>query len=220
VATLFAVEDGSSITFDGILRESWEFSGKVTDHPVEEFDFVIDNRQRNPNTLEVEAVMTRTRFYESETFGQLVASEGLFDPLSDTKSFLELYSRISLFTYTSVRLGVVENLMIEDFSFEIDKLDRIEFKISFKEIVFATSVFVDLPPIQVRRQEPVVKECVQPAKDVPVQGPTIEAQNNERKIRSVLQRLQGSGVANFTPGEAGLTQGGFLDQLVQEIFVK
>jgi hypothetical protein len=215
VATLFAVEDGSSITFDGILRESWEFSGKVTDHPVEEFDFVIDNRQRNPNTLEVGAVMTRTRFYENETFGQLVASEGLFDPLSDTKSFLELYSRISLFTYTSVRLGVVENLMIEDFSFEIDKLDRIEFKISFKEIVFATSVFVDLPPIQVRRQEPVVNECVQPANEILIYGPELPAQNNERKIRSVLSRFTSAEARGFTP--EGVVEGGFVDQLVQEI---
>jgi hypothetical protein len=205
MASLFAELDGEVLVFDGVLSENWEFSGTVVDHPVEDYAFVTDHRQRKPNTISIRAVITATPFIVE---GQQSAGANRY---RRARKFLEEYAQKSIFTYSSFRMGIVENLMIENFSFDVDNQDRIEFTIDLKEVVFGRTELVELPPIREPRAQPPVDRCPQPGQEVlftpvpfePNATPTPARQFEEQRARTLLDRLTGGFITQDVRASVG-----------------
>lgn len=202
MASLFAELDGEVLVFDGVISENWEFPGTVVDHPVEDYAFVTDHRQRKPNTISVRAVLTGTPLLNLGD-AQILDFTGLLSEgpqrYRRARKFLEEYAPKSLFAYSSVRMGVVENLMIESFSFDVDKQDRIEFSIDLKEVVFGRTELVELPPIQQPRAQPPVVCGPQPGEQIlstqeAATAPSSEIDLQERRARTALNRLTGASI--------------------------
>lgn len=199
MATLFAEDTGELLTFDGIIEESWVQSASITDHPVEDFGFVADHRQRMPDTLTVTAIVTAQPIVDENS--NLVGGNAR---LRKAKKFFDNNADRSLFSYISVRLGTVDNIMLESVTFDIDNQDRIEFVLEFKEIIYGRTEIVDLPPIRKRRQEPETDESEQPGKEA----------DDDIKIRTVLSRWRGEDIkgdiqssGNFRGFVEGLFEG-------------
>jgi hypothetical protein len=160
MATVFAETTGESFTFDGVKAESWEHSATITAHPVEDLGFVTDHRQKTPLRLSVNGVVTATPILLDN--GQIQDGR---QRLQAAKRFFDL-NQDSIFSYTSVRLGLIGSLLLESYNFEVDKESRIEFVLGFKEVIFGNTELVDLPPIRTRRLEPPVNNGDQPGEEV------------------------------------------------------
>jgi hypothetical protein len=196
VPSLIVRRTGEVLVFDGIKEEMRSFPANVTDHPTEEP--TVDNRQRLPQRLSLEGIVTATplRYEEPEgppnpNLGVLFPVDGE-DRIRAALDFLRQNDQ-ELWDYVSIRTGVVENLMIENMELESTNVREGVFELEMKEVLFGRSELVDLPPVRRPSQEPPVEEGDQEGKEV-----------EEIKTRTVLHRLTGGADDSFraTVGEA------------------
>lgn len=150
-------ETGEVFAFDTTLDEVRTISGEVLDHPVEDNTTATNHRQERPMTLTVtvrvtespmlDQVKTGEAVLEALESGSLVADVAYAGP-ERVLRVIEFINRAEnkVVDWIGPRYGTVTDLMLENVTLPIERALHVDFAISFKEVTFATSEIVDLPP--------------------------------------------------------------------------
>lgn len=166
MASLRVQNDTDIIYFEGVQSERFVHSAAVTEHPIENRQNVIDHRQQAPLRVTVEGITTahplihesgrlvRAVNPEADVFGDPIETFGNARLLQAVRFFENNEDR--LFEYVSIKLGVVSDLLIESWAYDVDNESRLVFEIELIEVRFGRSEIVDLPPIRRRPSEPNV----------------------------------------------------------------
>ena len=167
--SLIVRRTGDVLVFDGIKEEIRSFPANVTDHPTEEP--TVDNRQRLPQRLALEGLVSATPIRFEEPVGPPNPDLGILFPVDGEdriRAALDFLrqNENELWDYVSIRTGVVENLMIENMDLESTNAREGVFELELKEVIFGRSELVDLPPVRRPPQEPVTEEGDQEGDDV------------------------------------------------------
>lgn len=145
-----------SITFDEATEEELMMSANVTDYPLQaaisEFEFVQDHSQRKPNIWTVEAVVTET---------PLPGGIGSIPMRGDSRiasTYLLLDQRLeNICYYTTAKLGVIGPCLLVSASMGFNNRGMSIISLELKEIKFAHSELVQLPPAVPKRRKPPAK---------------------------------------------------------------
>lgn len=181
--TIRIQDTGETFTFDTTLTESRAFAATITDHPVDAGLNTADHRQEKPITLSVTARVTESPFPEqqintnasvaavrlaaTQTEPVIVQQPPLEGPdrIEYARDFLLRASRAGLLTWVGVKYGTVQNLMIENITFDVVRSGHLDFRLSLKEVRIAQAARVEVPA------EYVPKPVVQEEEDVCKQEP-------------------------------------------------
>lgn len=128
------------LTLDASLSEAYSASAEVTEHPVETGSAVVDHVRPRPREVRVEGLITE----------QVVTS----DAPADRDRPLAAYERLSAILEAGQPVNItsgltlVENVVMTSLDVPRDRSTgrALRFSATFREIRFATSETVELPP--------------------------------------------------------------------------
>lgn len=136
-ATLVRQDDGSVWRPDAAISISFSPNYQITDHPVESGVTVSDHVQQQPNSITLTAIVSENptriggvvggRVHLQEQFAWLFETAAAVNPLVDI---------------VTRRLGVFKGYAIQSFPTSIDKVARLEFQITLRELRVATAQLV------------------------------------------------------------------------------
>ena len=165
--------------FDAVDSETINYPTNVTDHPIEDFEFVTDHRQVLPYTIEIDAEFTADNYPGTAATNQF--GEGPIR-LKRVREFFDEWADAGTFTYFSHSLGIFENLLIEEHTLEAEEPNRIAVNLSLKHVRIGRTQFVELPPIQNPEQEIMLEEGRQEGE---------EPEDTEDEVRMVSGAARG-----------------------------
>lgn len=130
-----------SLTFDAKITEEYTEDTNVTEHPIE--GSPTDHSQERPLLLEIEGVISESPFSTQA----MDLGEGAVGGRRGLAALQILRrSRGHSLTWVGTRLGVVVDLMITSIQASIPKTASTRFRVSLKQVSFAQTAIVDLPP--------------------------------------------------------------------------
>jgi hypothetical protein len=131
--------DGSSLTFDGVLSETYSPRVEVTSHPIEDGSAVSDHAQRIPETFGARVVVTETPSAPRD--GLTVGGP---ERIQTAIRFLESCVG-ELLLVGKVRTGLAVSVMLTGYPYTIDGNRRVIFDLSFKQVRIAQAATVEIP---------------------------------------------------------------------------
>jgi hypothetical protein len=147
---------GELLTFDAKTTEDYQEAAEVTEHPIESGGFVTDHRQDRPMGVTIEGIVSESPFEgQSGPFNVLESALAGLRGLTALRYFRE--ARHKPFRYISTRLGIQENLILQEIKTSIGSTQSTQFSLSFKQLTFPRSQTVSVPPAFVPKKpaEPV-----------------------------------------------------------------
>jgi hypothetical protein len=131
-------DDGSALTFDGVLDYTLSSSVNVTDHPIEDGSTVSDHAQVQPKRLTVRGIVTETPYDNVDNVGGP-------DRVARALEFLDAAAG-ELLTVVTERFGTLENMALTSYPTTADQVRRLLFDVEFKAVRIAVAGLIDIPP--------------------------------------------------------------------------
>ena len=177
-------DDGRTwLEADNVMSEAYGYSRQVTNHPVGKRSLPADHRIKEPATLDLVLRVTESPLAAGtaeapgainplifvESNGEKVADSAIpgriFSDLTRPRSAtfataLRLYEE-GLFEYLSVSMGLMKNLVLVSWTYEIRTPVHVDFNLSLQEIEFIAAQRVELPPLVVLKKAPETCPTVQ-----------------------------------------------------------
>lgn len=165
MGTLIDIE-GRTLTPDNTLSESYTEEAMVTEHPIANDADPTDHRQVLPRKLSLELLFTETPLAPNGLteidYGEVaLRAGGAPKIITGPRGWQALYfirtaADAGTMTYSSKRLGQLVNLMLENMTYTVVNRRDLRITLELKQVVFAQSLRVDLPPEVVRKGKPQV----------------------------------------------------------------
>jgi hypothetical protein len=148
---------GELLTFDAKFDEKHVSAAIIPDHPMVG-GFTTDNIQVKPRTINIRAIISESPFEDAATDVPNEADYGNQRAWA-AKLWLEASQAGGLFTFISLRYGVIENLALEEITTNAPRTASGEYDLSFKQIAFSRALYVDIPAEYIPPTAKPNKEC-------------------------------------------------------------
>lgn len=167
--------------FDNVISEQYTHPANVTEYPIDRRSPVTDHRQRQQKSISLTLLVTGTPYATNP----LNSEQGTgYERIQNVRDWLE-DNQDSSFSYAGVRFPLIENLLIQEFSYSVDSRLELRIDMSLRQVEFGEAQVVELPP------ERIQKQTLKPESENAKNGETKGVDPDEGRRKSILKFLTG-----------------------------